>query len=89
MEVDPFPAGFEASNWIINFATKIICGLLKSSRFILYSPQRLKAALHYGVGQVCSEIEGTTFSRDLVATITETTFKQCELLAADLELFAK
>ena len=30
-----------------------------------------------------------TFSRELVATITETTFKQCEFLAADLELFAK
>jgi hypothetical protein len=49
----------------------------------------LKAALHYGVGHVCSEVEGMTFSRELVATITETTFKQCELLATDLELFAK
>ena len=51
--------------------------------------QRLKAALHYGVGHVCSEVEGMTFSRELVATITETAFKQCELLATDLELFAK
>jgi hypothetical protein len=49
----------------------------------------LKAALHYGVGHVCSEVEGMTFSRELVATITETSFKQCELLATDLELFAK
>ena len=58
--------------------------------FILHAhTQRLKAALHYGVGHVCSDVEGMIFSRELVATITETTFKQCELLATDLELFAK
>lgn len=30
-----------------------------------------------------------SFSRELVAVITETTFKQAQLLATDLELFAK
>lgn len=51
--------------------------------------QRLKAALHYTVGNVCSEVEECTFSRELVAIITETTYKQAELLVTDLELFAK
>ena len=51
--------------------------------------QRLKAALHYTVGEVCSQVEGSTFSRELVAILTESTYKQAELLANDLELFAK
>ena len=51
--------------------------------------QRLKAALHYTVGQVCSEMKESTFSRELVAIITETAFKEAQLLATDLELFAK
>ena len=45
--------------------------------------------MHYTVGEVCSEVEGATFSREVIAAITETTFKQCELLAVDLEQFAK
>ena len=52
--------------------------------------QRLKAALHYTVGTVCKEeVEDTTFSRELIAIMTETVFKQSELFATDLELFAK
>ncbi len=51
--------------------------------------KRLKAAVHYGVGEVCSQVEDTTFSREMVAVLTETTFRQAELLATDLELFAK
>ena len=52
--------------------------------------QRLKAALHYTVGTICKEeVEDTTFSRELVAIMTETAFKQSELFATDLELFAK
>ncbi len=51
--------------------------------------QRLKAALHYTVGLVCSEHTETTFSRELVALVTETAFNQCQLLARDLEAFAK
>lgn len=45
--------------------------------------------MHYTVGQICSEVDGAVFSRELVATITETTFKQSELVARDLEMFAK
>ncbi len=44
------------------------------------------------VGEVCKEVgesEDATFSRELVAILTETTFKQSELLSSDLELFAK
>ena len=70
------------------FSTLLCVKLMTGCPSHLYL-QRLKAALHYGVGQVCSDVEGVTFSRELVATITETTFKQCELLATDLELFAK
>jgi len=49
----------------------------------------LKAALHYTVGRVCEEMEDVTFSREFVAAVSETTFKQCEVLATDLEQFAK
>lgn len=55
-------------------------------------PQRLKAALHYAVGKICKQVgeeNDLRFSRELVAVITETTFKQCHTLAVDLELFAK
>lgn len=41
------------------------------------------------MGRVCEEVEGVTFSRELVAAISETTFKQCEVLATDLEQFAR
>ena len=51
----------------------------------LAQKQRLKAALHYAVGQVCREVEGGAFSKELVATISETAFHQCETLAGDLE----
>ena len=53
--------------------------------------QRLKAALHYTVGRVCNQVDqdDLTFSREVAAVLTETTFKQVELLATDLELFAK
>lgn len=54
------------------------------------SRQRLKAALHYTVGEVCGQVEeGTSFSREVVAILTETAFKQADMLATDLELFAK
>ena len=45
--------------------------------------------MHYAVGEICSQVEGTTFSREMVAVLTEATFRQAELLATDLELFAK
>ncbi|XP_062517913.1 centromere protein S-like [Corticium candelabrum] len=58
--------------------------------------QRLKAAVHYTVGKICEEVtlsgfaaSGTKFSRQYIAMLSETTFKQCETLATDLESFAK
>ena len=51
--------------------------------------QRLKAALHYSVGKVCGEVEGSEFSREVVAAVTEAAFNQTQLLAWDVEAFAK
>ncbi|XP_065890403.1 centromere protein S-like isoform X2 [Dysidea avara] len=54
--------------------------------------QRLKAALHFAVGRACEDVGRTTkvsFSREVIAAITETTFQKCESIAVDLELFAK
>jgi centromere protein S len=58
--------------------------------------QRLKAAVHYTVGKICEEVTltgtapaGMKFSRHFVAMLSETTFKQCESLAVDLESFAR
>ncbi|KAK2572645.1 Centromere protein S [Acropora cervicornis] len=54
--------------------------------------QRLKAALHFTVGRICENTgkeTGLQFSRQFIAALTETTFKQCESFATDLELFAK
>lgn len=54
--------------------------------------QRLKAALHYTVGRICEKTgdeTGVQLSRRFIAALTETTFKQCESFATDLELFAK
>ncbi|KAM9409120.1 centromere protein S isoform 2-T2 [Pholidichthys leucotaenia] len=42
--------------------------------------QRLKAAVHYTVGRLCQKIEEDNhrkFSRQVVAAIAETTFRQC------------
>ncbi|XP_077430499.1 centromere protein S [Vanacampus margaritifer] len=53
---------------------------------------RLKAAIHYTVGQIChqmAEDHRKEFSRQVVAAITETAFRQCEIFAKDLESFAK
>ncbi|XP_028393673.1 centromere protein S-like [Dendronephthya gigantea] len=54
--------------------------------------QRLKAALHYTVGKICEEIGEETnlrYSKQFIAALTETTFKQIGSFATDLELFAK
>lgn len=54
--------------------------------------QRLKAAVHYTVGQVCDQSAAetdVTFSRQVVATLSEATFKQIGTFAQDLELFAQ
>ncbi|XP_061905544.1 centromere protein S [Entelurus aequoreus] len=54
--------------------------------------QRLKAAVHYTVGQLCQKMEEehrTKFSRQVVAAIAETTFRQSDIFAKDLEAFAR
>ncbi|XP_060708392.1 centromere protein S [Hemiscyllium ocellatum] len=54
--------------------------------------QRLRAAVHYTVGCLCEEVgedKGTEFSKQTIAALAETTFRQCENFATDLELFAK
>ena len=52
----------------------------------------MKAAIHYGVGQICEETaaeDGVTFQRQFVAVLAEATFKFASTMATDLELFAK
>uniref|UniRef100_A0A671WE19 Centromere protein S n=1 Tax=Sparus aurata TaxID=8175 RepID=A0A671WE19_SPAAU len=42
--------------------------------------QRLKAAVHYTVGRICQKMgedQRRRFSRQVVAAIAETTFRQC------------
>uniref|UniRef100_UPI00398F44CC centromere protein S n=1 Tax=Pristiophorus japonicus TaxID=55135 RepID=UPI00398F44CC len=54
--------------------------------------QRLRAAVHYTVGCLCQEVgedKQIEFSKQTIAAIAETTFRQCENFATDLELFAK
>ncbi|XP_077385015.1 centromere protein S [Festucalex cinctus] len=50
---------------------------------------RLKAAIHYTVGQMCHQMGDRMFSRQVLAAITETAYRQCEIFAKDLEAFAK
>ncbi|XP_027859711.1 centromere protein S [Xiphophorus couchianus] len=54
--------------------------------------QRLKAAVHYTVGRLCQKIEEEhrrEFSRQTIAAIAETTFRECDIFAKDLEAFAR
>ncbi|XP_042262652.1 centromere protein S [Thunnus albacares] len=54
--------------------------------------QRLKAAVHYTVGRLCQKIgedRQREFSRQVIAAIAETTFRQCDTFAKDLEAFAR
>ncbi|KAM3878011.1 centromere protein S [Diretmus argenteus] len=54
--------------------------------------QKLKAAVHYTVGRLCQRVgedEGKVFSRHVIAAISETAFRQCEIFAKDLEAFAR
>ncbi|NXN89055.1 CENPS protein, partial [Bombycilla garrulus] len=54
--------------------------------------QRLKAAVHYTVGCLCEEVEedkGVQFSKQSIAAISEIAFRQCEIFAKDLEMFAR
>ncbi|XP_041378312.1 centromere protein S-like [Gigantopelta aegis] len=54
--------------------------------------QRLKAAVHYTVLQICRDVEAdldVTINKQLIAALSETTWRQCESFSQDLELFAK
>ncbi|XP_042352567.1 centromere protein S [Plectropomus leopardus] len=54
--------------------------------------QRLKAAVHYTVGRLCQKMgedHRREFSRQVIAAIAETTFRQCDIFAKDLEAFAR
>ncbi|KAM8989829.1 centromere protein S [Ara ararauna] len=54
--------------------------------------QRLKAAVHYTVGCLCQEVaedKDVQFSKQTIAAISEITFRQCEIFAKDLEVFAR
>merc|ERR1711862_834114 len=56
--------------------------------------QRLKAAIHYTVGQITDEIQEShdgdlTIEKRVVGVLSETTYKYSQTLARDLALFAK
>ncbi|KAM4613261.1 centromere protein S [Polymixia lowei] len=54
--------------------------------------QRLRASVHYTVGRLCQKVgedHRREFSRHVIAAIAETTFRQCEIFAKDLEAFAR
>ncbi|XP_021177613.1 centromere protein S [Fundulus heteroclitus] len=54
--------------------------------------QGLKAAVHYTVGCMCRELgeeHRREFSRQTVAAIAETAFRECDIFAKDLEAFAR
>ncbi|XP_035518600.1 centromere protein S [Morone saxatilis] len=54
--------------------------------------QRLKAAVHYTVSRICQKMgedHRREFSRQVIAAIAETTVRQCDIFAKDLEAFAR
>lgn len=60
--------------------------------FSLYFTQRLKAALHYVIGQAYEDVAietGISINREVMAAVTEMVYGQCSVVAQDVELFAK
>ncbi|CAL4109967.1 unnamed protein product, partial [Meganyctiphanes norvegica] len=54
--------------------------------------QSMKAAVHFTVGRICEEVGvelEMSFSKQVIATLTEITFKQLETYTKDLEAFSK
>lgn len=54
--------------------------------------QRLKAAVHYTVGQLLEELgeeQGVTYSRAFIASLSQITYKQMGTAAQDLQAFAR
>uniref|UniRef100_A0A8D3CBS0 Centromere protein S n=1 Tax=Scophthalmus maximus TaxID=52904 RepID=A0A8D3CBS0_SCOMX len=69
------------------------CSLLTElSDLQVISYERLKAAVHFTVGRLCQKLgenHRRVFSRQAIAAIAETTFRQCDIFAKDLEAFAR
>ncbi|MBN3326198.1 CENPS protein, partial [Atractosteus spatula] len=60
----------------------------EQSRFM--QTQRLRAAVHYTVGLLCREVgEQSDVHRQSIAALAETTFRQSDTFAKDLEAFAR
>ncbi|KAM7005706.1 centromere protein S [Tautogolabrus adspersus] len=56
------------------------------------SQQRLKAAVHFTVGRLCQksgEDHRREFSRQVIAAMAETAFRQSDIFAKDLEAFSR
>ncbi|CAJ1050585.1 centromere protein S [Xyrichtys novacula] len=54
--------------------------------------QRLKAAVHFTAGRLCQKVgeeHRRSFSRQVIAAIAETAFRQSDIFARDLEAFAR
>jgi len=54
--------------------------------------QKLKVALHYTIGKICEEQEANTqvnFDKQMISIINEIVWKQMNLIAKDVEAFAK
>ncbi|XP_064101373.1 centromere protein S-like [Macrobrachium nipponense] len=54
--------------------------------------QSLKAAVHFTVGRICEQVGceyGMSFSKQVIATLSELTVRQFEVYTQDLEAFAK
>ncbi|TRY69811.1 hypothetical protein DNTS_000589 [Danionella cerebrum] len=54
--------------------------------------QRLKAAVHFSVASLCENIAADSekqFTKQTIAAIAETAFRQCDIFAKDLEAFAR
>ncbi|XP_029539762.1 centromere protein S [Oncorhynchus nerka] len=72
----------------VNYREKMATAMDEEERKL----QRLKAAVHYTVGRLCQSIgedHQKEFSRQVIAAIAETTFRQCDIFAKDLEAFAR
>lgn len=70
-------------NRIYNFQKELI---------VICQLKRLKAAIHFAVGQTCQEIadkEQISFQKKVLAVMTEAAWKYSEMMARDLELFAQ
>ncbi|XP_069989935.1 centromere protein S-like isoform X1 [Penaeus vannamei] len=54
--------------------------------------QALKAAIHFTVGRTCEEVGaelGLSFTKHVIATLSEITCRQLQTYTSDLEAFAK